>query len=276
MSPNKISGDRIIILCCFGRGGSSIVWQMIGSSPDIVMTTEEWHVAVFGRNKILRKTIRRAFNFLHVQSFEPLRRHALRRTLAMRDANDLSTKKEAGSFVIKLMDYQLVFSEMIRRSFAKAVFVILARHPYGQCESLIRSGLGLREACEWYNNVARMMVARAKSAHAVIVHFEDVVTRPIETCESLYRQLGVRWAEDKRFNFKIKPYGRRRTSEVDVTHGKIIRVGTEDVANYIDSSVLKGERDRLSDAQRKSIWHLTGTAAMQLGYSKVSPHGGCS
>ena len=40
--------DRVIILNCYGRGGSGIVWRMIGSSPDVIMTSEEWHVGVFG------------------------------------------------------------------------------------------------------------------------------------------------------------------------------------------------------------------------------------
>ena len=49
--------DRVIVLNCFGRGGSGIVWRMLGSSPDVIMTSKEWHVAVFGERRRLRKAL---------------------------------------------------------------------------------------------------------------------------------------------------------------------------------------------------------------------------
>ena len=53
--PRRAPPDRVIVLNCFGRGGSGIVWRMIGSSPDVIMTSREWHVGVFGRGRPLRK-----------------------------------------------------------------------------------------------------------------------------------------------------------------------------------------------------------------------------
>lgn len=49
---------------------------------------------------------------------------------------------------------------------------------------------------------------------AIGLRFEDVVTRPMETCDELYRSLGVRWSEDGKFEFKVKPYGADRISEL--------------------------------------------------------------
>ena len=40
---------RVIVLNCYGRGGSGMVWRMIGSSPDVIMTSEEWHVGASGK-----------------------------------------------------------------------------------------------------------------------------------------------------------------------------------------------------------------------------------
>jgi hypothetical protein len=48
------------------------------------------------------------------------------------------------------MDYHIGFAHMIAGSFRRATFINLERHPYGQCESLMRSGLSLERACRWY------------------------------------------------------------------------------------------------------------------------------
>lgn len=59
----KLSHDhkrlRGIVLNCFGRGGSSIVWNMIASSPDVLWPGLEWHQSVFGSQHVLRKAMRR-------------------------------------------------------------------------------------------------------------------------------------------------------------------------------------------------------------------------
>ena len=99
------------------------------------------------------------------------------------------------------------------------------------------------------------------------VRFENVVTRPVETCDQLYRSLGVRCSDDGRFEFKVKPYGANRVADVGVEDKEFIRMGEEDARTHIDESVLRGEKERLSSAKRKAIWDLTGAAAARLGYT---------
>ena len=206
------------------------------------------------------------FGHLAFESFEPLRRYALRKTLEMQRPNDVTTKTDARSLVVKLMDYHIVFAQMIGTSFERATFVNLTRHPYGLCESLMRSGLSLVDACRWYDDVARMMVQQAEWG-AISVRFEDVVTRPMETCDGLYRSLGVRWSKDGKFEFKVKPYGTDRLADVGVEDRDFIRIGAQDASQQIDASVLRGETERLSETQRRAIWDLTGGAAARLGYT---------
>ena len=93
------------------------------------------------------------------------------------------------------------------------------------------------------------------------------VTRPIETCDRLYSALGVRWSEDGKFEFKVKPYGSDRLANTGVEDKDFIRIGAQDVSGQIDASVLRGETERLSETQRRAIWDLTGTAAAGLGYT---------
>jgi len=247
-----------------------MVWRMIGSSPDVIMTTKEWHDGVFGRRTLPRKLALVIFHRFGIESFEPLRRYTFAKTLQMLSPIDLAAKADARTCVVKLMDYHIVFSEMIRRSFRQATFVNLTRHPYGQCESLMRTGLSLENACRWYNDVAHLMIDHVQ-AEAIAVRFEDVIARPLETCDALYKLLSVRWSEDGTFMFKDKPYGAHRTANVDVRDGEIIRIGGENWRKYIDSSVLTYATDRLSDKERTAIWALTGTAAVRLGYAESGP-----
>lgn len=239
---------------------------MIGSSPDVIMTRREWHVGVFGERKALRKVLLVAFRSLSIRSAGPLRRYALEKMLETQSPTDLATKSDAESLVVKLMDYHIVFAHMIAGSFERATFINLTRHPYGQCESLMRSGHSLESSCRWYSDVARMMADHVESG-AIGVRFEDVVTRPMETCDKLYRSLGVRWSEDRRFEFKVKPYGADRVADVGVEDTEFIWIGEEDAGHHIDASVLRGERERLSDTQRRAIWKLTGAVAARLGYA---------
>ena len=165
--------DWVIVLNCFGRGGSGIVWRMIGSSPDVIMTRKEWHVAVFGERRRLRRALLAMCRSAPIRSSAPFQRYALGKTREMQRPVDVATKADARSLVVKLMDYHLVFAQTIGASFERATFINLTRHPYGQCESLMRSGLSLEEACRWYVDVARMMAKQVESG-AITVRFEDM------------------------------------------------------------------------------------------------------
>ena len=184
----------------------------------------------------------------------------------MQRPNDVTTKPDARSLVVKLMDYHIVFAEMIGSSFERATFVNLTRHPYGQCESLMRSGLSLEDACRWYDDVARMMVQHAEWG-AISVRFEDVVIRPMETCDGLYRSLGVRWSEDGKFEFKVKPYGTDRMADVGVEDREFIRIGAEDVPSKSMHRFYAGKRSGypIPNGELYGISREAGRAAWLYG-----------
>jgi hypothetical protein len=191
---------------------SGIAWRMIGSSSDAIMTTEEWYVGVFDPERLCGKAC--IWHFGRSALNRSSRCGATRSGNARdAEAERCSHKPDARSLVVKLMDYHIVFAQMIAASFERGTIVNLTRHPYGLCGSLMRSGLSLEDACRWYEDVARLMATHADSG-AITVCFEDVVSHPMETCDGLYPSLGVRWAEDGKFEFKLKPYGAERMADV--------------------------------------------------------------
>jgi hypothetical protein len=91
--------------------------------------------------------------------------------------------------------------------------------------------------------VGRCCAVDGKQAEgAITVRFEDVVTRPIETCDWLYRSLDMRWSEDGKFEFKVRPYGTDRMADAGVGDKDFIRIGAEDASQQIDASVLRAEQ----------------------------------
>jgi hypothetical protein len=161
------------------------------------------------------------------------------------------------------MDYHVVFARMIGASFERATCINLTRHPYGQCESLMRIGLSLESACRWYNDVARMMADLSQSG-AIGLRFEDVVTRLMETCDELYRSLGVRWSEDGSSNSRLSLMAPVAWPTWASRTGRSSSSAQTKPRTKIDASVLGGERERPSD---RAIWNLTGAAATRFSYT---------
>ncbi|KKL07162.1 hypothetical protein LCGC14_2588800, partial [marine sediment metagenome] len=156
-----------ICLCCFGRGGSNMAWNLIGSSADVLMTHQEWHKIAFnGKNEeklrrvlvgLSRRGVKIAPGLLQ-SALAPAYRDGLRkRTEAAIPLNEREQKPEAKYVVLKVMDYHLDLLPAIKSVFGEARIVVLSRGPEAQVESLLRSKLTLSQACRWYRNVTYRM-----------------------------------------------------------------------------------------------------------------------
>jgi hypothetical protein len=143
-------------LNCFGRGGSSIVWNIIGSSPDVLMPRCEWHEGVFGRFYKLRKAACHVGGTGDWASVPLLWRHMGAAT-AETAPGERNEKAQARYVVLKVMDYYIAVDDAIARGFAEARNLVLTRHLLPMCEGLIRSGLSEACAIRWYNDVTSLM-----------------------------------------------------------------------------------------------------------------------
>jgi hypothetical protein len=241
---------------------------MIGSSPDVVMTDWEWHHAVFGSAHWLRKLATRSFWHFGISSFGPLRRRAHRALLAMRSPEDLRTKRIDASIVTKVMDYHMAFNSMVAESFDEVDYVVLTRHPFGQCESLMRSGLSVAEACRWYEDIAGAMAKTIEQEQSIVVRFEDMVGDPVACCDQLYSRLKISWRADGRFRLKKKRFGENRQGDGDFSENRFEWVGPDNAAQSIDAGVVGAGIGRLPPHTRREIWRRTGAAAQRLGYQQ--------
>ena len=271
--PPRAANGRLtpICLCCFGRGGSSIVWNMLGSSPDAVVMRREWHQAVFAGADGLRRALRWINRRGWLRTAPPVLTAPLARAAALRvvsdmRSEDMAAKPGADAVVIKLMDHNLWRLPLIAQGFGSIRPVILTRDPLAQCESLMRSGLSVEVAADWYRDVAEAMVWIRDRYAAPVFRFEDLVEQPDDFAQRLFPALSL--AAPRDYRLKKKRYGTARDPiHRDVTGTHII-IPASGLRDFIDPKVNVESIERLGPDQRGLIAKATAIPARSLGYAQ--------
>ncbi|MEQ8268827.1 MAG: hypothetical protein RH982_16655 [Parvibaculum sp.] len=256
-----------IILNCFGRGGSNIVWNMIGSSPDVIMPNSEWHDAVFGKWNRLRKLMRGAgarFDWNLVPGLARLAADRQRRGTALWE---FRSKPEANAITIKVMGHHIVFANLIEAGFATHRHLILTRHPLPMCESLIRVGNAEADVIALYNDIATTMLDIARRDRTLLLKFEDVIADPAGFCRKLHADLGIATPADGLIRVKIKKFGEERQDRSAT--GAYTAIPFDALRDQIDATVNRKAVERLDAATRERIWTATREAARPFGYDEL-------
>jgi hypothetical protein len=274
--PDGRTARQALCICCFGRGGSSLLWHFLGSSPDVWMMEREWHEAVFDRMTLVRKGLRRATrhgllrrlgssDHFHDRMVQKFVRH--RAEAALVPDGELR-HPDARLVGIKVMDYNIVWHDSILRAFGGGRTVILMRRPVPQCESLLRSGLSLEQACNKYNEVAAYMADLCERPESVIVRFDDFLANPSQVMAQTCAALNI--IEPTTYVAKIKPYGSKRQASTDVSARNLGAIPREELRDFVDSDVDALGAARLSARQRREIEERTLVSAERLGYAHTT------
>ncbi len=264
---NVSNVNKVIVLNCFGRGGSSILWNMIGCSPDVLMTDCEWHLGFYGRLPVLGRALRRATRpwGLDVPPLPGLPGLAGSRVLHSIPAQELACKPAARATVIKLMDHHLCMNRVIDAAFRETEQVILMRHPVAQCESLARSGLTTEQAVAWYLDVCERFLRLTEQRNVHLVKFEDMVRDPFAVRDQLYNKLGINLPDSGSIRFKRKKFGDQRTAN-EVAVGDYVEMTRENVSDLLDPNVNEKSLARVPRERQELIWKRVAKIAAQLGY----------
>lgn len=255
-----------LILNCFGRGGSNIVWNMIGSSPDAIMPPGEWHQAVFGKHNWIRKTMRGAGRIIDWNLVPGFTRFAAERTRLSLAGRDAAARAQAKAVTLKVMGHHIVFANAIEAAFDSHRHIILTRHPLAMCEGFIRGGKSERAAVATYNGIVRNMMGIARRG-ALQVTFEAMIADPAAFCARLQADLGLTSPADGLIRYKRKTFGAERTTR---DHGarEVVRLTPDELRREIDANANRDAVSRLTDAQRRSIWQATRETASAFGYTE--------
>ncbi|WP_316650774.1 hypothetical protein [Ovoidimarina sediminis] len=166
---------------------------------------------------------------------------------------------------IKLMDYFLSWHQSVLASMDGGVRVVLLRGPLAQCESLIRSGLTVSEACRWYNDVAHRMSLILNFPDTYSIRFEDLLLRPKPVLEDLFAELEISLPDN--FVAKSKPFGNARRGNVNVSSAPMVSIPRDSLSGFLDAENEAKAVMRLDRNSRDQILEKTRNAAAGLGYS---------
>jgi Sulfotransferase family len=212
--------DRAIIINSFGRGGSNILANMIGSSPSIVMPAREfWQFYYDGLNlppKVYRRLGIEAGKLASRSMFSARRfRRCLERSVQDSIATDYQLRKQRGiglefaqRVLVKVTEYDIFLNAQIEEQFDEAVFIGLVRNGYGLCDSWKRRGMPPRIAGRVYGHIAGQMVAERNSRkNYLLARFEDMVSDPLGFLEQLYERLMLPQPREDSYIHRPKGFG---------------------------------------------------------------------
>ena len=196
--------NRAIIINSFGRGGSNILTNMIGSSPSVVMPPKEfWQFYYDGLNlppKVYRRLGVAPGKLISRLMFSARRfRKSLERSVQDSIIADYQLREDRGislefaeHVLLKVTEYDIFLNAEIEKQFDETIFIGLVRNGYGLCDSWKRRGMPARIAGRVYGQVAGQMIAEQNSRiNYLLVRFEDIVSDPLRFLDRLYERLAL-------------------------------------------------------------------------------------
>jgi hypothetical protein len=269
--------DRAIVINSFGRGGSNILANMIGSSPSALMAvTEFWQFYYNGLNlppKIYRRFGVRAGKLASgAMFFTGLFHDRLDRSIRESISIDYQLRKERGisleladRALFKVTEYDVFMNSKIEKQFYETTFVGLVRNGYGLCESWKRRGMPAKMAGRVYNDIAGHMIAERNSRNNyLLVRFEDIVSDPLRFLDRLYDQLALAPPPEGFYIHRPKGFG--PSQEAAASDNRTMQIVPR---NYWESLVVKNINataiERLTPEELRAF-NQKGFRAMQELY----------
>ena len=198
------SVNRVIVINSFGRSGSNILLNMIGSSPNVLMTVNEfWQFYYNGMNvppKIYRRLGVGPGKLVSRSMFSAIRfRNRLGRSIQESFSTDYQLRKERGidfdrvnTLLFKVTEYDIFLNTEIEKQFDETIFIGLVRNGYGLCDSWKRRGMPAKVAGKVYDHIAGQMIAERNSRrNYMLVRFEDLASDPLGFLGTLYERLAL-------------------------------------------------------------------------------------
>jgi hypothetical protein len=212
--------DRAIIINSFGRGGSNILANMIGSSPSVLMAFNEFWQFYYGvwniPSKIYRRLGIKAGNLASISSFNRNRfRKRLSESIKESISTDYQLRKERGielqtadRVLFKVTEYDIFLNARIETQFDQTIFVGLVRNGYGLCDSWKRRGVPAKLAGKVYGHIAGQMLAERKSRrNYMLVRLEDLAYNPLSFLDGLYERLALTPPPENSYIHRPKGFG---------------------------------------------------------------------
>lgn len=289
-----------ILLNCFSRGGSNILWNILLSHPEVCSPIEEtlqifrldWRAPrsaglkaawLTGQLRYFdqwllapRKTISgRAAGFIDRTLYSWKLKTLADKEMRWKSPEALYSPAEVADarLVLKNNNGLAFLTEEFFRMYPDACALALVRDPVPLYESHRRYRTPVSTTPASFSDFYGAMVSGMETdAHRFeryhILRFEDILSSPAEGIQRIYSLAGLDAGRVGKMRFKAKPYTR-----ADGRHGTDLEAGRhywldlEEVQRMFEPEVNRYQASRLDVREREQIAALTEGLRTRLGYA---------
>ena len=260
--------QRAIVINCLPRSGSNILWNIIGSSPDVAMTKAEFHAATNHNHQLPIKILKRinalcpplplTHNYIR-KSIKSSQEQALQNDTQRLTERSISPQNMSYT-CFKVMGGDNRFNNLIAASLSETKFIYLTRSAEGLCDSYYRRNESATEAARTYAIAIRNMQKHFENnPNGLCIRFEDLTANLSDTVDLIYKHLDIKKPKDNKYLLKQKSYGPGNEQSSKQEHTKKL--------NTL-SDIQKGFKTKTSETYRSTIpdnyWHEFSEQVQQI------------
>ena len=285
-----MKNKKVIVLAGFARGGTSIVWNILQSHPEIcapdlesgeLIAASPVLSAIFSRPRLLRLwPVRRAADRLLFRLKMENLDHRDNRYVA---PSVLYTRRQVAraALCLKSVNRDVRLTEHLVRIYPGLYFICLTRNGYALCEGYRRRNHPVEYAAELYSRMARKMQELSLCLKRFkLVRFEDVLADPFAAAGDLYRFVEV----DPRLDWlRLKSKKVMGRNGVHATrYGEEHRkywFTRETISEILEQDIDRRQASRLDEEDVRAFRRRARGALSYFGYSPDAPassHQPCS
>lgn len=294
----ELVNERPILLNCFSRGGSSILWNLFMTHPDVSSPMRETlQIFRIGRTRPTLSGYRAAlltrqpkfFDQWNLRPRRSINESAMRfidRELhrgKMSSLNDVdmrfvaegvpyTTEQLAATRLVAKNNNGLAFlSDLWREMYPSSVQFALLRNPVPLFEGHRRRGITrspVRFARFYRRIVQRMIDDAERTEEYYLLRFEDLLAYPRAMMLELHAAAGLPSGRVERIRLKAKahshPDGSRTIENYEV--GRHFWLTEAELVRFLEPGVNHHQATRLSDSDIDSLESVLGDLTGRLGY----------
>lgn len=270
--------SKVIVLSGFSRGGTNIAWNLLQSHPQVCSPVYETG-ELFRRSWLLRlcrllaARSRKCQLGIDDQLFkEKLMTLEHPDNRYIRDG-ELYTHEQVANAALNLksVNNDIFITSLLLKVYPGLYFVALARNGYALCEGHIRRGGTAAEAGRLYSRISEEMQRYADTIPRFrMIRFEDILEKPFEVAEELFKFVDVQPYQLDKLRFKSKRVINKQ-GEHSVAYGCEDRkywFDRNNIGQIISPDVNNAQMSRLSDKIVQEFTREAGPALEFFGYEK--------
>ncbi|MCB0193555.1 MAG: sulfotransferase [Anaerolineae bacterium] len=189
------------------------------------------------------------------------------------DPHMVITKEELAQtrFLCKNVNGVVFASHVFADMYPDATFIGLIRNGFALCESFIRRGWTAERFGRMYETVCQRIIkdaAQLDNYH--LVRFEDIITNPVASAQTIYSYLHLDITKVSKFRLQAKKSmttnGKRKYAFGGNVDREVHWFPIDQLEQYIQKDVNKNQIARLRDTDKKVFLQYAHASMEKLGY----------